>query len=139
MEHPGWMRGARNWDKDGITDQIEPDGWELALDPDERGVVRLDQNKSVEIALLNSREYQTAEEELYLAALRLTLSRFQFDLQWFLSNDTTYTHFGSAGAANGETNTLSSLTNFGFSRNLAAGGQLLVDFANSLVYQYTGS
>ena len=139
MEHPGWMRGARNWDKDGITDQIEPDGWELALDPDERGVVRLDQNKAVEIALLNSREYQTAEEDLYLAALRLTLSRFQFDLQWFLSNDTTYTHFGSGGAANGETNTLSSLTNFGFSRNLAAGGQLLVDFANSLVYQYTGS
>ena len=139
MEHPGWMRGARNWERDGVTDQIEPAGWELALDPDEHGVVRFGQDKAVEIALLNSREYQTAEEDLYLTALRLTLSRFQFDLQWLLSNDTTYTHSGSGGSLNGETNTLSSLTNFGFTRNLAAGGQLLVDFANSLVYQYTGS
>lgn len=138
MDHPGYMRGARNWEKDGVTDRIEPEGWELALEPDERGVVKLDQDKSVEIALLNSREYQTAEEDLYLTALRLTLSRFQFDLQWFLSNDTTYTRSGSGGSLNGETNTLSSLTDFGFSRNLAAGGQLLVDFANSLVYQYTG-
>ena len=138
MEHPGWMRGAHNWERDGVTDHIEPIGWELALDPDEKGIVQLDQEKAVELALLNSREYQTAEEDLYLTALRLTLSRFQFDLQWFLSNDTTFTHFGSGGAANGETNTLSSFTSFGFRRNLAAGGQLLVDFANSLVYQYTG-
>ncbi|HUE71559.1 MAG TPA: TolC family protein [Pirellulaceae bacterium] len=138
MEHPGWMRGAKNWEKDGVTDRIEPIGWELVLEPDERGVVRLDQDKAVDIALLNSREYQTAEENLYLTALRLTLARFQFDLQWFLTNDTTYRHFGSGGSANGETNTLSSLTGFGFRRNLAAGGQLLVDFANSLVYQYTG-
>jgi outer membrane protein TolC len=139
MEHPGWMRGAHNWERDGMTDQVEPAGWELALGPSDQGVVRLDQDQSVEIALLNSREYQTAQEDLYLTALRLTLSRFQFDLQWFLRNDTTYTHAGSGGSANGETNTLSSLTNFGFTRNLAAGGQLLVDFANSLVYQYTGS
>ena len=29
-------------------------------------------------------------------------------------------------------------TNFGFARNFAAGGQLLVDFANNLTYEYTG-
>ena len=139
MEHPGWMRGAKNWARDGVTDRIEPIGWELALAPDELGVVHLDQGKAVEIALLNSREYQTAEEDLYLTALRLTLSRFQFDWQWFLTNDTTYTHFGSGGSSNGETNTLSSLTGLGFRRNLAAGGQLLVDFANTLVYEYTGA
>ncbi len=139
MDHPGYMRGAKNWEQDGVTDRIEPEAWQLALDPDERGVVKLDQDKAVEIALLNSREYQTAEEDLYLTALRLTLSRFQFDLQWFLTNDTNYTHSGSGGSLNGETNTFSSLTDFGFNRNLAAGGQLLVDFANSLVYQYTGN
>jgi outer membrane protein TolC len=139
MDHPGWMRGAKNWEKDGVTDRIEPIGWELALEPNEQGVVKLDQDKAVEIALLNSREYQTAEEDLYLTALRLTLARYQFDLQWFLTNSTTYTHFGSGGEANGETNTLTSLTGFGFRRNLAAGGQLLVDFANSLVYEYTGN
>ena len=45
---------------------------------------------------------------------------------------------GRAATANGETNTLDVDTNFGFTRNLAAGGQLLVDFANSLVYEFTG-
>jgi outer membrane protein TolC len=138
MERPGGMRGAKHWEKDGVTDIIEPPGWETVLEPNQDGVVRLNPDKAVEVALLNSREYQTELEDVYLAALALTLNRFEFDLQWFLRNSTTFTHFGSGGEANGETNTLQVDTNFGFSRSLAAGGQLLVDFANSLVYEYTG-
>src|SRR5262245_51948540 len=95
-------------------------------------------DKAVYIALRNSREFQTELENLYLVALSLTLNRFEFSLQWFLTNATDFTHFGSGGTPNGETNTLSSLTHFGFTRNLAAGGQLLVDFANSFIYEYTG-
>jgi len=137
MARPGGMRGARNWEKDGTTDLIEPPGWEIALEPDANGVVRLTQDKAVDIALRNSRDFQTELENLYLVALSLTLNRFEFSLQWFLTNATDFTHFGSGGTPNGETNTLSSLTHFGFTRNLAAGGQLLVDFANSLVFEYT--
>jgi outer membrane protein TolC len=136
MARPGGMRGARNWEKDGVTDQIEPEGWELALDLDEKGVLQLNQQKAVELALLDSREYQTALEDVYLAALALTLNRFEFALQWFGTNSTAFTHFGSGGAPS-ETNTLSSISSLGFSRNFAAGGQLLVDFANSLVFEYT--
>jgi len=136
MAQPGGMRGARNWDKDGVTDQIEPEGWEIALERDENGVVHLTQDKAVEVALLNSRENQTAIEDVYLAALALTLNRFEFALQWFGSNSTAFTHFGSGGAPT-ETNTLTSNSNLGFTRNFAAGGQLLVDFANSLVFEYT--
>lgn len=136
MARPGGMRGARNWEKDGVTDQIEPEGWELALDLDEKGVLHLNQDRAVEVALLNSRENQTAIEDVYLAALTLTLNRFEFALQWFGTNSTAFTHFGSGGAP-GETNTLSSTSGIGFTRNFAAGGQLLVDFANSLVFEYT--
>ena len=136
MAQPGGMRGARNWDKDGVTDQIEPEGWEIALERDENGVVHLTQDKAVEVALLNSRENQTAIEDVYLAALALTLNRFEFALQWFGRNSTAFTHFGSGGAPT-ETNTLTSDSNLGFTRNFAAGGQLLVDFANSLVFEYT--
>jgi len=136
MAQPGGMRGARNWDKDGVTDQIEPEGWEIALERDENGVVHLTQDKAVEVALLNSRENQTAIEDVYLAALALTLNRFEFALQWFGSNSTAFTHFGSGGAPT-ETNTLTSNSSLGFTRNCAAGGQLLVDFANSLVFEYT--
>src|SRR5262245_47599206 len=31
MARPGGLKGAKGWGKDGITDQIEPYGWELAL------------------------------------------------------------------------------------------------------------
>lgn len=139
MENPGGMRGAHGWEKDGVASLIEPTGWEAALDFDESGVVQLTQERAVEIALLDSREYQTQLENLYLSALRLSLNRFDFDLQWFGRNRTSYTHFGSGGAANGETNTLTSLTDFGFSHNLAAGGQVLATFANSLVFEFTGA
>ena len=138
MAYPGGMRGARGWCKDGCTDGIESDCWELALAPDEKGVVHLDQQRAVEVALLNSREYQTTLENLYLSALGLTLNRFEFDLQWFGRNRTTFTHFGTGGAPT-ETNTLTSFTDVGFSRNFAAGGQLLATFANSLVYEFTGA
>ncbi len=137
MECPGGLRGSSHWLRDGATDQIEPAGWQLFLEPDERGTVRLDQDRAVEIALVNSREYQTVLEDVYLTALRLTLNRFEFDLQWFLTNVTNFEHFGSGGTPT-ETNTLSVDTNLGFRRNLAAGGQLLVDFANSFVVEFTG-
>jgi outer membrane protein TolC len=136
MECPGGLRGSPHWERDGVTDQIEPPGWQLYLEPDERGVVRLDQDRAVEVALMNSREYQTVLEDVYLTALRLTLNRFEFDLQWFLTNATDFTHFGSGGTPT-ETNTLAVDTNLGFSRSFAAGGQLLVDFANSFVVEFT--
>lgn len=135
MAHPYKFHGSRRWGKDGYTDLIEPAGWEAALAPDDKGVVHLDQVKCVEVALLDSREYQTALEDVYLSALTLTLNRFEFDLHWFGRNATNY-------AANGlgptGSNLLTSNTDLGFSRNLAAGGQLLADFANSVVYGNAG-
>jgi outer membrane protein TolC len=135
MSRPGGMKGAHGWLRHGATDQIEPPGWEAALHLDENGMLKLDADRSVEIALLNSREYQTALEEVYLSALSLTLNRYEFDLRWFLRNNTTFEHFGSGPT---DRNTLTIDTNAGFTRNLAAGGQLLVDFANSVVLEYHG-
>ncbi|WP_010037928.1 TolC family protein [Gemmata obscuriglobus] len=137
MDHPYKFRGSKRWGKDGYADSIEPIGWETALAPDDKGVVKLDQNKAVEVALLNSREYQSALEDVYLTALGLTLNRFEFDLRWFGRNATTYTHSGNSSLPT-ESNRLASTTDVGFERNLAAGGQLLVDFANSITYEYTG-
>lgn len=136
MARPGGLHGAHGWGKDGYTDEIEPAGWELALGLDPNGTLRLDQHRSAEIGLLNSREYQTALEEVYLSALSLTLNRFEFQLQWFGRNATDYTHFGAGGRENGERSTLTSNSNLGFVRNLAAGGQLIVDFANSLLFEH---
>jgi outer membrane protein TolC len=137
MARPNGMKGALGWKKDGVTRLIEPPGWQEALGLDASGTLKLDQDKAVEIALLDSREYQTALEGVYLAALSLTLNRFEFALHWFGTNATTYTHFGSGGAGT-ETNTLQSNSTQGFTREFAAGGQLMAEFANNVVFEYTG-
>lgn len=138
MARPNNMRGARGWERDGVIDRIEQANWEQALGLDESGVLKLDADRAVEIALMDSREYQTALEAVYLTALSLTLNRFEFDVRWFGRNATTYTHFGSSSTPL-ESNTLAVDSNLGFNRSLAAGGQLLVDFANSIVLEYTGN
>lgn len=135
MDRPGGMRGSSHWGKDGHTDQIEGPGWLECLAPNARGVVKLTQDRAVEIALLNSREYQTALENVYLSALALTLNRFEFDVRWFGRNGTTFTHTGSGGQPF-ETDALSVNTQFGFNRTFAAGGQLLADLSNALVFEY---
>jgi outer membrane protein TolC len=137
MARPGGLKGARGWEKDGDIDQIEPPNWQQYLGLDEKGVLHLNTDRAVDIALNNSREYQTALEQVYLTALGLTLNRYEFDLHWFARNATAFTHSGSGGAPT-ESNQLTINSDAGFTRNLAAGGQLLVDFANSIVLEFTG-
>lgn len=135
MERPGGLRGSKHWGKDGYTDQIEGPGWIECLDPNADGVVKLSQDRAVEVALLNSREYQTALESVYLQALALTLNRFEFDVRWFGRNATTFTHVG-AGGPPFESDTLAVNSDVGFNRTFAAGGQLLADLSNALVFEY---
>jgi outer membrane protein TolC len=137
MARPNGMHGAIGWRKHGEIDWIEPPGWEsgLPLGPD--GRLTLDAERAFELALLHSREYQTQLEQLYLSALALTLNRFEFQTRWFLRNATGYT--SAAGGTPNETSTFDTTTNFGFERSFAAGGQLVVDFANSFVLEYLGN
>jgi outer membrane protein TolC len=135
MERPNGMKGA-HWPKDEV-DWIEPPGWEAALPRGPDGAVTLDASRAFELALVHSREYQEALERLYVAALALTLNRFEFQTQWFLRNLTEFSSF-APGTPN-ETNVVTSDSNLGFSRAFAAGGQLFVDFANSYVLEYTAN
>jgi outer membrane protein TolC len=135
MERPNGMKGA-HWPNERV-DWIEPPGWEAGLPREPNGAIKLDAEKAFELALLHSREYQTALERLYLAALSLTLNRYEFETQWFLRNRTEFASVGAGTAL--ETNALTSNTNLGFTKAFAAGGQLLVDFANSFVVEYTGN
>jgi outer membrane protein TolC len=135
MKHPNGMHGA-HWPKKRI-DWIEPPDWEAGLPWGPDGKIKLDADKAFELALLNSREYQTALEQLYLSALALTLNRYEFETQWFLTNATDYASV--APGTSSATNTLTSTSHLGFNQAFSAGGQLMVDFANSLVLEYTGN
>lgn len=135
MANPNGMHGA-HWPKKSI-DWIEPPDWEAGLPWGADGKVKFDADKAFELALLHSREYQTALENLYLAALTLTLNRFEFETRWFLRNATDFTSVATGTSL--ETNTLSSTTNFGFNQAFAAGGQLVADFANNFLLEFNGS
>jgi hypothetical protein len=137
MDRPGGMKGGRRWDRDGCLDDIENNTWRDFIGLDEKGRLPLDPDRAVDLALVNSREYQTNLEALYQAALNLSLNRFEFALHWFGHTGTTGAHSGAGGAAGGESNTLTLDHDLGVTRAFAAGGQLLVDFANSFVWEYT--
>ncbi len=139
MIHPGRQTGSKHWQEHGMATEIEDDGWKAYLELDENDELKLTTQSAVELSLRNSREYQFERENLYLTALALTLERFQYDLQWFGGNNTFFDFIGSrlSGQPSGST-LLTTSSELGFTRQFPAGGQLLVDFANTFVWQFTG-
>ncbi|HUT10310.1 MAG TPA: hypothetical protein VMY42_07435 [Thermoguttaceae bacterium] len=130
-------RGWPGWDRYGRTRYVENPDWELYLPREENGAVVLDREGAVEMALLQSPEYQRALEELYLSALQVTLQRFQFDTQFFGGNSTFFTADGPdrGGAAS---SLLRTDTDLQMRKLFASGGELVVGMANSLVWQFAG-
>ena len=86
------------------------------------------------LAITNSRDYQINYEQLYLAALNLTLARFQFMVQGF-SNSGWLGQIQGFGKTQDDQLQLSTLN--GFNLQLMTGAQMLVSLANSLVFNYT--
>ncbi len=130
----GRKKEYHGWIKRGFA-PIETDAYLETLPRDEDGRVVLDRQESIRLALIHSREYQTAVENLYLAALGLTLTRFQFEVQPFFNSGLLYRQFG---AGETDSNQLITTTGAGFSQQFFSGAQLLVDFANTLVFEYNG-
>jgi outer membrane protein TolC len=127
--HPGY----RHWHRDGDAPWIEDPRWRAGLQLTAEGELELTPERSVELGLLDSREYQNQLDNLYTAALALTLNRYEFALHWFAINDTDYTHFGSGAD---ELDTLTTSSRLGFNKAFTAGGQLMVELANSFVFQF---
>lgn len=138
MHHPYKLPGYRRWHRRGDLDEIDYGQWLASLPRDDEGRVPLDPHTVRELSLLNSREYQRVFEDLYLVALSLSLQRFEFDLQWLFGQSTFYAHSGNSGPPS-ESNTLTLNNSAGVRQNLAAGGQIIVDFANSFVFEFTGN
>lgn len=135
MMWPNGVRNSRHFHDDGDAPFIEAPDWKQYLQLNADGKLQLTPDRAVELGVLNSREYETALEDLYLQALALTLNRFEFDCHWFLTNNTVWTQFGSSDT---EVNTLSSQSTFGFTKNLYAGGQFMAEFVNNLLVTFSG-
>jgi outer membrane protein TolC len=86
----------------------------------------------LELAVHNSREYQTQKEQLYLTALSLTGAKFEFSPQFFAESQAQVT--GSPEGS--DIGTVRS--QIGVDQLLATGGRLSVSLANDLLRYFTG-
>ncbi len=95
-----------------------------------RLVVSLDQ--ALQLAVENSREYQTQKEQLYLTALTLTGARYEFSPQFFAESTPQI-----AGSPDGP-DVGSVHSQVGVSQLLKTGGKLSLALANDLVRYFAG-
>jgi len=137
-------KGEKCWKCLPRTPFVENPGWLEHLPYDEHGQVVLDLQGAVELSLLESSNYQSQLEELYLSALDVTFERFRFDTQFFGGSSIFATADGEARSGTGAPSSLlevspSTLGNRLRAQKLTAtGGQLVVGLANSLVWQFAG-
>lgn len=136
-------KGYPLWEANGRTNAAENPQWWSQLPLDERGVLVLDVNDAVRIALLHSTAYQQAQETLFLSALDVSSERFLLDSQFFGSWRGQYAAAGRnrGGSTSqfdtGTGNNLAGRT-FTMRKRFASGTDLLVGFANSFTWQVAG-
>jgi hypothetical protein len=90
-----------------------------------------------EIGFMNSREFQTIREQLYLTALTVTAERFSFIAQPFATEQLVREQSGTQ-SADGKTNRWVSSATTGFTKLFSTGALLLFNFANQTVYNLGG-
>lgn len=131
-------KGSKHWADYGTTPFVESPDWRTYLPVNQDGVVVLDRNAAVELALIHSRDYQQRLENLYLAALDVSAERYRFDVQFFGDHSTVFTADGP-DRAGGPSSGLEVDHSARATRLLATGAELLVGFANSMVWEFSGS
>jgi outer membrane protein TolC len=130
-------KGWKHWHRYGDTPYVENPIWRAYLPRDSDGVVAMDRQGAIQLALLHSREYQSELENLYLSALDVTFQRFRFDTQFFGGTQTDYRTDGPLRAG-GMQNVLSHENDLRAQRLFATGAELIVGLANSFVWQFSG-
>jgi hypothetical protein len=91
--------------------------------------IKLDQ--AVELGLINSREFQDRREDLYLAALPVTLERYSFAAQAFFTEQVARRSAGGRLTDAGQFWDLT--TSAGFAKRFPTGAALLFELANQVV------
>ncbi len=133
-------RGYPMWEGAGITNTAESPDWWQFLPLNEDGILVLDADTAVRIALINSPEYQRQVENLYLSALAVSAQRFQFDTQFFGGAGMSFVRDGDLrnGGPSGSTRLGFETNSLTLQRSFAAGGQLIAGIANSLIWELSG-
>ena len=141
MEQVDCKPGYPHWHANGDTDFVENPEWMAYLPVNEQGVVELDMQRAVNLALIHSPDYQQQREELYLSALDVSLERFGFDSQLFAGFNSFITTEGRL--RNGASQSLWEFNNGTGGASLRragiTGSTLAVGLANSIIWQFAGA
>ena len=105
---------------------------DLITERQQPGSLFLTIQDALELAVKNSRDYQSQKEQLYLTALNLTGERYEFS-PIFLANSSINGDRSSDGERLGSAN-----SRFGVSQFLKTGGSLSATIANDFLRFYTG-
>ncbi len=145
MHYVDGKHGARNYHADGDLKTLPNPNWRMQLasytTADENGAIHLRLDDAVQLAVIHEPDYRTQLEELYFSALDVSTERFRFDTQFFGGfSNFQYGHLSrqAPGAGGVSRDALTSTEYLEAHRKFAAGGQLLVGFANTLVWQFAG-
>ena len=136
MRHPyNSRRNVDYWEQIGASCSVDNEHWLQYMPMNEDGEVVMDKQLAVNLALLHNRDFQTQVEQLHATALALSANRFEFDLNWFGGNGTTFSANGDGADA---VRNLGTSNQIGFNRNLAAGGQFAANLVNSFTWSLGG-
>jgi hypothetical protein len=138
-------RGWPFWHDQGDTPFVANPAWPEYIEVDERGILLVSGDDAVRLALLHSPDYQSQLEELYLSALDVSFERFRFDSQFFAGYEVFGTFSGPVRAGRPQGSSILELNTFSTGRRdwavqklFPTGADLVVGFANSLVWQFAG-
>ncbi|MGB7346048.1 MAG: TolC family protein [Pirellulaceae bacterium] len=154
------MKGWKHWGDNGVRQSLENPQWRARLgeyaELADDGAVKLDADSALRLAYIHSPQHQRVLETLYLTSLDVTGERFRLDTQFFGGNGITYSHDGTVVPASiafnpavgqyevtgpfdvAERNRMSVGTDLEARKRLATAGELLVGFANSFAFEFTG-
>jgi outer membrane protein TolC len=153
MDSVHGMSGWEHWHDNGERDGHENPGWREAMQQyvavTDDGSVTLNVESAIKLAYIHSPSYQNQLETLYLSALDVTAERFRLDTQYFGGYDAIYGHNGSLIPAglnrppmNGQESnriTLGKSPALQARQRFATAGEVLVGFANSFVFEFSGN
>ena len=154
-------KGWSHWHDNGVRASLENPRWRARLgeysEVTDQGAVKLDVDSAIRLAYLHSPLHQQNLETLYLSSLDVTGERFRLDTQFFSGNDIVYNHQGNVAPSTivfdpglgqyrvsgpfnvTESNRLMLDASSSASRRTATAGELLVGFANTLAFEFTGN
>jgi hypothetical protein len=144
--------GWDEWHKNGDVTDLENPDWKEQLRQyvpvDDQGQILLDLEGSVRLAKIHSTTWQGSVETLYLSALDVSTERFRLDTQFFggagagsggrsFFNSSTAEISGSQSPG-GSSFDVGTNTDIRLRRRMATAGELVVGFANSMMWTFSG-